>query len=142
MVQSDLFHRVLNGSYCVLSLPVLAVTVVVDSLSLSVCLCLCLCLPFSLSPFVSPSLSLALSPSLALPRPPSLSLQEVIQEAIQEAIGRANPHQKRSGVRCAEFSLMSRTRLGLFEVGNGSLADEGVDGEDGEIWIVLASLVR
>lgn len=37
---------------------------------------------------------------------------------------------------------MSGTRLGLFEVGSGSLADEGVDGEDGEIWIVLASLVR
>lgn len=37
---------------------------------------------------------------------------------------------------------MSRTRLDLFEVGSGSLAEERVDGEDGEIWIVLASLVR
>lgn len=94
------------------------------------CRCgLLLPLRLSLSPFLSVSLCLSLpfSRPLALPRSPSLSLQEVVQEAI----GRANPHQNRSVVRCVEFSLMSRTRLGLFEVGNGSLADEGVDGEDG-----------
>lgn len=120
---------------CGLTLPLLL------SLSPFLSVSLSLCLAFSLSCFLSVSLclsplSLALSPSLALPRSPSLSLQEVIQEAI----GRANPHQNQSAVRCVEFSLMSRARLDLFEVGSGSLADEGE--ENGEIWIVLASLVR